>query len=234
MNKNTLLGTIAGLLVGALVGFWGANYLNGGAAVLPDTAATTVNGVAAAPPSTASQSSIPPKSAAEQQKMLTQVQDKLDNAKERPDDATAQLEAGDMYIEIQRFDEALGFYSKAAELKPRSFDAHANIGRIYFEKRQYEKAGEYYEKALSIDDTNIGLRSDLGLTFFLRSPPNLERAVKEYRTALEMDAKHEPSLQNLSVALKELGEEGERTKVMERLRKVNPNNQLFTKQTSNG
>ena len=71
---------------------------------------------------------------------------------------------------------------------------------------------------------NAGIRSDLGLTFYLRTPRDTERAVKEYRLALEIDPVHESTLQNLSVALKDIGQEEEREKILERLRKVNPDN----------
>ncbi|NNE66927.1 MAG: tetratricopeptide repeat protein, partial [Pyrinomonadaceae bacterium] len=158
---------------------------------------------------------------------LEQVQEKIDRAKANPKDADAQIQAAHLYVEIERFDDALELYQKAAELEPENFEANANIGKIFLTKRDYEKAGEYYEKALSVNDKNAGIRSDLGLTYYLRTPRNTERAVKEYRAALELDPEHESTLQNLSVALKDLGQEAERTKILDRLKKVNPDNIVF-------
>ncbi|MDH3530579.1 MAG: tetratricopeptide repeat protein, partial [Acidobacteriota bacterium] len=125
---------------------------------------------------------------------------------------------------IQRFDEALGFYAKALELEPESFEANANIGQIYFKQREFVKAGEYYAKALTINKRDPGLRNDLGLTFYLRQPADPKRAVEEYRKALALDPDHELALQNLSVALKDLGDADELRKALERLKKVNPDN----------
>ena len=212
-----------GLFVGLVVGFWGANYLNKSESTAEQSTLTnTTNQEGPAPPLSPDQTG-----------MLADVQATLDEAEKNPTDVKAQIKAGDMYLQIQRLDDALGFYQKAVDLDPKSFEGNANIGKVYFEKKQFSKAGEYYEKALEINTKDVGLRSDLGLTFYLREPADVKRAIVEYKAALEMDPVHEPALQNLSVALSELRDTEELPAVLERLKKVNPNNAALKKLSIN-
>jgi len=215
MGKNIVIGAIVGMLIGLVVGFSTANYLNRNE---PAVLEMRPPAPAAAPPGTNNPMG------QDQASMLKDVQSTLDKARENPQSAEAQILAGDLYLEIQRFDEALGFYSKALELEPDNFEANANIGQIYFKKNEFKKAGEYYAKALTINKSNPGLRNDLGLTFYLREPAEPNRAMEEYRKALDLDPNHELALQNLSVALKDLGEADELKETLERLKKVNGNN----------
>lgn len=224
MGQKTLIGTCAGLVAGLAIGFAGANYIN-----RTEPAGTPVGNVppTAAVPASPQQ---PGQPNSNQVGMMGDVQTTLDNAKANPKDAEAQIKAADLYLEIQRYDDALQFYSKAAELKPDSFEANANIGQIYMGKKEFVKAGEFYAKALEVNKTDAGLRSDLGLTFYLREPPDSKRAIKEYKRALEIDPNHEAALQNLTVALKGIGEKEEYSQVIVRLRKVNPNNPALKEQ----
>ena len=219
MNSKLIFSTIIALGIGLVVGFWSANYLNRNAI---NEAVTAKSEAVTAPANSNNQPA-----GSETAPSLEQVQEKIDRAKANPTDADAQIQAAHLYVEIERFDDALELYQKAAALEPENFEANANIGKIFLTKRDYEKAGAYYEKALKVNEKNAGIRSDLGLTYYLRTPRNTDRAVKEYRIALEIEPEHESTLQNLSVALKDLGQEAERTKVLERLKRVNPDNIVF-------
>ena len=219
MSVRTISGGLVGLILGLVIGFWGANRLNGPAG---NSIETELPASAHAPASDVS-------GRTEQPGMVADVQQTLDAAKNNPGDVEAQLKAGDMYLRIQRYDEALGYYQKAADLKPDSFEANANIGKVYFDRKQFAKAGEFYEKALRLNGNDPGLRSDFGLTFYLREPADTRKAVEEYRKALEIDPKHEAALQNLGLALNELKEDKELALVLDRLRAVNPDNPALKK-----
>lgn len=216
MNKSAFIGTVSGLLAGLVIGFAIANYLN-----KSQPAQNTGNPSPPAPGALAEGQD--PKG------MLGDVQATLDAAKNNPDDANAQLKAGDMYARIQRFDEALAYFKKAAELSPKSLEANAGLGRIYFQTKDFKSAAAYFQKAVDIDESNADVRSDLGLTYYLREPPDVERAIEEYRKAIEINPAHEGSLQNLCVALNDMGKREELSKTVEMLRKVNPNNPVIAK-----
>ncbi len=216
MNKNALIGTLAGLVAGLVIGFATANYLNKNQAA-PESSVPGPSGTGA------------PAEGQDPAGMMTDVQTTLDDAKNKPDDAEAQLKAGDMFARIQRFDEALSYFKKAAEISPDSIEANTALARVYFEKKDYENAGVYFQKAVGLDEKNADIRSDLGLTYYLREPPDLERAVAEYRKAINLNPRHEATLQNLCVALNDTGQKEELAKTVEMLRKVNPNNPAIEK-----
>ena len=57
-----------------------------------------------------------------------------------------------------------------------------------------------------------------------RTPPDFDRAIKEYRRSLEKDPNHEQTLHNLVIAYTKKGQAKEAQEMIERLEKVNPNN----------
>ncbi|MCB1024841.1 MAG: tetratricopeptide repeat protein [Acidobacteria bacterium] len=217
MNKNGISFGIIGIVIGLTVGFFGANYLNRNA----ENAGAGAPLQPQVPANMPSQGNIPSGAP------LADVQKVLDRAKEEPENYQAQIEAGEMYTKIQRFDQALPFYEAAQKLKPADLNSNIVLGNGYFDAKQYEKAETYYAKALEIDPKNVGVRTDYGLTFFLREPSDPERSIMEYRKALEIDPKHELTLQNLSAALKEKGDKEELIKTLAALKEVNPNNKVI-------
>src|SRR5206468_8641846 len=76
------------------------------------------------------------------------------------------------------------------------------------------------------DDVNV--RTDLGLTFLLREPANLDRAITEFRASLERDPKHLQTLQNLTVALTRKGDAAQARSVLAKLEEVSPGNPALT------
>ena len=103
------------------------------------------------------------------------------------------------------------------------------VGNAYFDSEKYEQAEKWYTQALQKDPKNINVRTDLGLTFFLRTPRDIERAIKEYKTSLNIDPNHEITLQNLALAYSENGDKANLPSTIERLKKVNSNNPVIVK-----
>ena len=216
MNKNAIIYVISGLLIGLILGFFGANYLNRNAVNPANTSAVNV------PPAA-------PKGAPAQGNPTTDVQKVLDTAKNEPDNFAAQVEAGEMYAKIQRFDKALEFYEQAQKIKPDNFDANVKLGNAFFDAKQYEKAEIFYSKAIEINPKDPNVRTDFGLTFFLREPSDIDRAIAEYRKSLAIDPNHELTLQNLLAALKEKGNGEELAKTLAKLKEINPSNPVIAK-----
>jgi tetratricopeptide (TPR) repeat protein len=157
------------------------------------------------------------------------VQKVIDKAKAEPDNLQAQTEAGDMYAQIGRFPEAIGFYEKAQAANPNYFKANVKLGNTYFDARQFEKAAEFYEKALAINSSDVGARTDLGITFVERANPDYDRAIKEFETSLKADPKHEPTLFNLSVANFKKGDQTKAQDYLKQLEQANPTSELIAK-----
>lgn len=250
MKKDNVLYGIIGLLFGLILGFYFTNKLNTSqmrAQALPAASTTGAN------PNNAAGEQLPADHPAVDGKnpttksgaALPQVQEALDAAKNQPNNFEVQMNAGGLYYQIQNFDEAVKFYTQANKIKPDAADVWVKLGDVYFdagnEKSQknqagnaeFEKAQSWYEKYLAKNPDNTNVRTDLGLTFFLRDPPDLDRAIKEYQTSLSKNPNHELTLQNLAVAQRKKGDTNGFQETLERIRKVNPNNRLLTGDTTN-
>ncbi|HEX3101287.1 MAG TPA: tetratricopeptide repeat protein [Pyrinomonadaceae bacterium] len=236
MKKESIMFGVFGLIVGLVIGFMGANNLNrqaaGQIAQAPagSTAAPAGNpNLPADHPPIGTTGAGQPQSGAP----LPQVTEAIDKAKQQPQNYEAQMTAADLYYQIQRFEDAAKFYEIAAKLKPGESEPMIKAGNAYFDGEKYEQAEKWYLQALQKDPKDINVRTDLGLTFFLRTPRDIDRAIKEYKTSLETDPNHEITLQNLALAYTENGDKEALVKTLERLKKVNPNNPVIKKAETN-
>ncbi|MGI9054310.1 MAG: tetratricopeptide repeat protein [Pyrinomonadaceae bacterium] len=89
---------------------------------------------------------------------------------------------------------------------------------------KFEAAEKWYLSALQKTPNDINIRTDYALTFFLRNPRDVDRAVKEYKISLGIDPNHELTLQNLAIAYQEKKDTENLQKTLDALKKVNPNN----------
>ena len=96
-------------------------------------------------------------------------------------------------------------------------------------QEQYETAEKWYLLALEKEPKNIAVRTDLGLTFFLRTPRDVNRAIKEYNVSLGIDPNNEITLQNLVLAYRENGDKENLRVTLEKLKKINPNNPAISR-----
>ena len=214
MNKQNILYCIIGLLLGLILGFFGANYINRNSAV-PVQAQNAPAGqtTPGAPPQM-------PQGGG----MIPEVQAALEKAKSEPDNFAAQKEAGMMYYRIGRLDEAQKYLAAANRINPEDFDANAMLGNISFDAGKYDDAEKFYSAALKQKPADVNVRTDLGLSFFFRQPRDIDRAIAEYRKSLTYDPRHELTLQNLCAALKEKGDKEGLAEAIKKLEELNPNN----------
>jgi tetratricopeptide (TPR) repeat protein len=241
MKSNIMFGVL-GLIVGLVIGFMGANSINKSAYEKQPTPSLSK--------SESNSNPMLPKdhppigtSNGEQSAPRPEVAAAIEKAKAQPQDFEAQMTAADLYYQIMRFDEAAKFYEIAAKLKPADSEPMIKAGNAYFDDAQtvakngddkaatqkFILAEKWYMQALQKEPKNIIARTDLGLTFFLREPRDIERAIKEYKTSLNIDPNHEITLQNLAAAYNEKGDQENYQATIDKLRKVNPNNLVLKK-----
>lgn len=221
MNKNNLLFSVGGLVVGLIVGFLAANSIN----------RNSQSAVAPNQPNAPFQNQQTQVASVKDQplpsgKPLPEVSEKLDRAKNEPNNFDAQIQAGDVYLRIKGFDRAVEFYEKAHQIKPEDYETIVKTGNAYFDSGKFEEAEKWYEEALTKKPNDINVRTDLGITFVEREKPDLERAVKEFQTSLQTNPTHEPTLYNLGVAYFKKGNLEETNKVLTQLETTNPNSKL--------
>lgn len=218
---NKILFGIGGLVIGLIIGFFSANYLNRNA-VTNETAAQNP---------TAFNEQVHSADIKEPQttaKPLPEVQETLDQAKNESNNFDAQVKAGDLYTRIKGFDKAAEFYERAQKIKPNDFGVLAKIGNTYFDAEQFETAEKWYEQALAQKE-DLSVRTDLGITFVQRANPDYERAVKEFETSLKTNPNHETTLYNLGAAYFKKGDSQKAQEILSKLEQINPNGDLTKK-----
>ncbi|MFV0388339.1 MAG: tetratricopeptide repeat protein [Pyrinomonadaceae bacterium] len=227
MDKKYISGGVIGLVGGLAIGFFGANFLNRSS----ENGLNAANSAAPMSQSAPMAGSMPsmPNSGQNQGAMVAEVQKVIERAKNEPDNYDAQIEAGEMYSKIQRFDEGLKYYENAQKLKPEDVDANTKLGNAYFDAQKYPEAANYYAKVLEQDPKNVSVRTDYGLTFYLRQPSNIDAAIAEYKKSLAIDPKHELTLQNLAVAYSDKKDKAGYDETIAKLREANPNNPVLDK-----
>ncbi|MEJ7846823.1 MAG: tetratricopeptide repeat protein [Pyrinomonadaceae bacterium] len=220
MQKHLLFGII-GLIAGLAIGFIGANSIN------RDTSLQTADPVSQPAAAAANLSSVP------QGGMQADVQQTLDRAAAEPKNFAVQMKTGDMYAQIGRFDKAIEFYKQGIALKPNDFQANVVIANAYFDSGNFEYAEEFYTKALLINPNDINARTDLGTTFVERQIPDYDRALKEFRSALEIDPKNEPTLYYIGIAYFRKGDAENANKALANLEKLDAASPLIGKLRQN-
>lgn len=233
MDKKKLLYGAVGLVIGLLAGYFATDALNRNLATATNAAPNARANAAELPPdhppagSPASGASASDASGADAGGMQGDVGAVIQQARNEPKNFDAQMKAAGLYTQINRFEQALEFYQKAYELKKTDLGVLVALGNAHFDLRRYVEAERYYKEALKLKPDDVNLRTDLGLSYFLREPKELDKAIAEYRTALGYNAKHEQTLQNLVAALIAKGDNASARPYLQQLEQVNPNNEAL-------
>lgn len=224
MNKENALYGIIGLLIGLIVGYAGTNYINGSvSASRPDAAAANSTALPPDHPPASKSDNASGENGAQGDVMAV-----IQQARSESSNFDVQMKAADLFVQINRKDGALEFYERAAKIKPNDFDLLVRLGDTTFDLQRYEEAAKWYEQALNIKANDATVRMDLGLTYYLRSPRDLDRAIEIYRVALKSDPRHEKTLQNLTQALIDKNDTSAAAATLKQLEQVNPANPALT------
>jgi tetratricopeptide (TPR) repeat protein len=144
-----------------------------------------------------------------------------------------------MKQDVNLIKQSMRILERAAALKPDDLDiilslGNANFDTGYFAKDNdaFAKAREFYKKVLAEKPNDVDVRTDVGLTYFLQTPPDMERAAAEFRKSLEQNPRHEKTLQFIVQALIKLNKSSEAAEYLEQLQAVNPRNESIEELTS--
>jgi tetratricopeptide (TPR) repeat protein len=244
-TRQTAYGLAAGLLVGFLAGFFLTNSINrreqdklraeltrarSGA---PEPGASPQGGPNGRRPAADGEESFPTLT----EEQLKQAVARADAA---PADAELQRKAGQAlyYYAMQTgnasiLPEVARLLKRAHELNPKDYQTNVLAGNAHFlvarggggDSRTLSEARKLYEQALAARSDDVVVRTSLGLTYFYERPPDAQRAIREFRRALEQEPRHEMPLQSLAAALIETGELAEAERRLDELEAVNKSNQ---------
>ena len=221
MKKENILFAVIGILTGFIAGFFLANSINRNASLQTPNAQIVSN----APFAGGGQSNPQTQSVdikENQGAMLPEVAANLDKARKEPQNFAAQIQAGQMYARIANNEKANEFLQRAVAAHQDTFQDLATLGNGFFDIKNFEEAEKWYSKALEKKPDDPDVRTDLGSTFMERANPDIDRAVKEYRTSLAKNPNHENTLFNLALALLRKGDAAGAQDTLAQLEKVNP------------
>ena len=245
MKKDNVMFGVIGLLLGLIIGFIATNSMNRSAMSAAPTAPVAAGGAGDLAAAGGNGQSLPPNhppigsnsgaggSAGNAPTVdCNALPPGLDagktKAQQNPQDYEAQMKGADLLYQGQCFDDSAKFYEAAAKLKPTEKEPMVKAGNAYFDGEKYQEAEKWYTQAIAKDPKDVDVRTDLGLTFFLREPRNIDKAIENYKASLSISPKHEITLQNLAIAYKEKGDTADYQKTLDELRTVNPNNPALT------
>lgn len=192
MNRDNLLFTIIGLLLGFIVGFMLASSYTQRETVPAAAAARTQNLPPDHPAGGDPQATTPGQ-------MQTQVTAALDLARKEPNNFEAQLKAAELYYQIQRFDDAISYLLKANVLQPDNYETIANLGMVNMDAGHFEAAERWYKAASTKKPDDVKVLAGLCFVYLEQSK------AKEAEDAIAKLAKVDPASTDLTRFRERLG-----------------------------
>ena len=241
-NKRVLVAGALGVVLGFLAGFLLANGINREEQekLRGELAAARAGGAAQGGVSSgkAQQASAPGGDGSFPTLTDEQLGNAVKQADADPSNAELQNKVGQaLYFyawekgNAQILPEVARILKRAHALDPKNYrttviagDAHFLIASRDGDAAALGEARKYYEAALASRPDDAQVRTNLGRTFFFDKPPNPQRAIGEYRRALQADPRQELALQSLAAALIETGGLEEAARRLDELEKVAPSN----------
>ena len=224
--KENILFTVAGLVLGFFIGFFLANST--GAGQMTATPATANSARPLNPEESGGQ--LPPghpniaASNGSAASTSAQAQQAMDEADRSPKDFAAQIRAAAVFYQLGSYDKAKLYLGRSLALKPDDPDALTGMAHTLYDTGDFAGASGYYEKALAKNPDDADLRADLGSTYAQRTPPDLDRALAEYRKALAVDPRNEAALARLADVSIRKGDKATARDAINKLAAINPSN----------
>jgi len=157
MSRENILFAIIGLLLGFIVGFMFASSMAQKNAMQPAAAGA----LPADHPPVGGQGQ---PNAPNPQAMQAQVQASLEKARSEPQNFDAQIQAADLYYQIQRFDQAIEYLLKANSLKPTDYKTVVLLGLVNLDAQHYDQAEKWYRAALKMKSDDVMVLAGLAAT----------------------------------------------------------------------
>jgi tetratricopeptide (TPR) repeat protein len=235
-KKTAVLFIIIAGLMGFIVGFIIANYLN-----RSDIASLRArnDGAALGTQPTTGAPVEPTLSPEEIKTKIAEADKNPENFLFQKDLGLALYRYGAMRQDADILEQARLLLDRAMSLNARDFDVVVGLGNAEFDIGYYkkdaasfQKAREIYAKALAIRPDDADVQTDLGLTYFLQDPPAYDRAEIELKKVGAKNPRHERSLQFLVQVHTRQNRGSDARAALEKLKSLNPANPAIRELTT--
>jgi Flp pilus assembly protein TadD len=180
MTRDNLLFGIIGLLLGVIVGILFASSLNQRQAT-PAGMARNQAMPSDHPPIGSDGAGGNPAG------MQAEVAAALDAARKDPNNFEAQIKAAELYYQIRRYDDAIGYLQKANQIQPDDYDTIVGLGLVNLDAGHYETAAKWYKQAQTKKPDDV--RVQAGLCAALLGQGDAKAAEAEINKLEKLDAK---------------------------------------------
>lgn len=228
MNKKALAISVIAVLISFLGGFLLANALN----------KNELDRLRSEVEKLKNQENIQSQNSPEITLSDEELRDKIAEADQTPNNIRVQRNLGLALYRYALIKQDTELLNDVARLLTRSYEKDSDdfevttaLGNVYFDigyfkktDENFEKAREFYYKALKQKPNDADVRTDLGLTWFLLNTPDNEKAIAEFQKSLQINPRHEKTLQFISQALLAQNKFEEAEKYILKLREVNGDN----------
>jgi tetratricopeptide (TPR) repeat protein len=138
MSKESVVFAVAGAFFGLIVG-----WILGSQQATPRPAPAAAR--AEAPPPGQ------PQADAQPQFDETRARALEVRAQQAPSDPTVRAELGNMYFDVERYDQAIRWYENSLKLDPRNVDVSTDLGVSYYYTNQPDRALAQFDRSLAIN-----------------------------------------------------------------------------------
>jgi len=216
MNRENVLFSVVGLLLGYVIAFHLVVYVNQNQPAPSAAAGEAAEGLPADHPAVGGEGG------ADRQKLLAEAEQAAGEARKAPDDFDAQMKAAEGFYRAGGFEDAIDFMTRANKLRPDDYDTVVRLGTIYSAAERFEDAARWYTAALAKRPDDCEVRSELAYTFYRRTPKQSDKAIAELRRCLQSDPNNVHGLYNLAFMLMETKQFEESEATLARLEKADP------------
>lgn len=123
-----------------------------------------------------------------------------------------------------KFEEAMGHFIQAVQIKPFFSEAHNNLGMVMAERGILDGAREHYQKALIYKPNNERAHNNLGIA--LAREGRLDDAMKHFREALNIKPDYADASHNMGSALARQGRVRESIEYFQNALQLDPENAM--------
>jgi tetratricopeptide (TPR) repeat protein len=209
---------IAGLAIGFVVAFtWTRNYNN--SAMVSDGQPRTSPAGAAAPAGESGE-----------QAGMASVREKIERAKNNPNDFDAQIEAAQLYNQIGRVNEVVPLVERAYKIdsaRAAGMDIPIFLAHYYSDQKDYANAEKWYRAELDAKPQDADTLIELGATYIDREPPNPDKAIDYLQSVLKSNPSNAHALVHLTQAYLEKRDAKGASDSLARAKQSDPGNKML-------